>query len=294
MISARPCIKILCARNNTTYISVRDSNDCQGAEGTLRPKKMGRTYDVKNAETLMALIFLLDGYRIHHYEEIGWVDKVVKAGDLGLSFRKDWKDVRKILVRMATVPPSLIHLMKWAVIQRSLQLTRLITSTFTLIIIGASLFFLWGRNPAGTSWIMLILQYIGIPLFVILIVTFFGPIIIARKIDSELSKFREKHPERFRESTSLLRVIVQKLIDSLAHHARSSKVKTPDYQKIPRDPLVSVDSAFRGFINRIFRRKTPKKNEYSFELFKVDYKGIRIIKKPRRLRKHYIVAPERI
>lgn len=260
----------------------------------MRQKKTAWTYDVKNAETLMGLIFLLDGYRIHHYEEIGWVDKVVKAGDLGLSFRKDWKDIRKILVRMATVPPSLLYLMKWAIIQRSLQLIRLIASTFTLIIIGASMFFLWGRNPVGTSWIMLILQYIGIPLFVILIVTFFGPIIIARKIDSKLSKFREKHPERFRESASLLRVTVQKLIDSLAYHARSSKVKTPDHQRIPRDPLVSLDSAFRGFINRIFRRKRPKKNEYSFELFKVDYKGIRIIKEPSRLRKHYIVAPEGI
>lgn len=247
-------------------------------------------YHVKNTETLKDIIFLLDSYRVHHYEELYWADRVIKAGEMGYKFRKDWKNIRKILTSMAEVPKSLTYLFKLAKVQMLFRFIGLALSSVTMIIIGLSFFFYWGRHPTGMAWIMSFLRYLGIPLVIGFVLSFAGPPLIARKIHRELDEYRDAHSEKFERYNRILRKTVQRLICSLIEcvRTRSSEIK----EEKPLDLLVSMDEAYRGFLRWILRRpKREKIVEHEFELFNLDYVGVKVIKKAGFLRKYCIVAP---
>jgi len=248
-------------------------------------------YDVKNIETLKSLIFMIDAYRIHHYEEIAWVDRAVDRGDLGWRFRYDWDELRKILVDMATVPKSLLHLLKWANIQSYLKLLGLIVSTIMIGLIGLSLFFFWGRQPGSLAWTTTILSYLAVPLIAILIVSFAGPALIARKIYAELSNYRETHPEKFARYEPRLREVVQNLIDSLVYAIKKGRVK-PAESPLGPDLLEEASGVYERFFHRVFRRRKKKEPRHYFDLFNTDYARIMVIKKPTRFRRFYMVEPE--
>ena len=249
-------------------------------------------YDVKNLETLKSLIFMIDAYRIHHYEEIAWVDRAVDRGDLGWRFRYDWDEIRTILVDMAALPKSLLHLLKWANIQAYLKLIGLIMSTIMIGLVGISLFFFWGRQPGSLAWTTTILSYVAIPLIAVLIMSFAGPALIARKIYRELSNYRETHPEKFARYEPRLKETVQNLIDSLVHAIKKGKGK-PSESPLGPDLLEEASSMYERFFDRIvLRRRKKKELKHYFDLFNVDYARITIVKKPTRLRRFYIVEPK--
>lgn len=248
-------------------------------------------YDVKNIETLKSLIFMLDGYRIHHYEEIAWVDRVVDRGDMGWRFRSEWDELRKILIDMATVPKSLLHLLKWADIQAYLKFIGLVMSTAMIALVGVSLFFFWGKQPANLALTTTILSYLAVPLIAILIVSFAGPPLIARKIYRELDKYREAHPEKFARYAPRLRETVQNLIDSLVDAVKKGKTK-PVESSLGPDLLEEASNAYENFFNKVFRRRKKKELKHIFNLFNTDYSRIKIDKEPTRFRRFYIVEPQ--
>lgn len=249
-------------------------------------------YTVKSLETLKDLIFLIDGYRVHHYEEIRWVERAVKAGDLGWKFRQDWDGIKRILTKTATLPKPLSHLFKWAKIQVYIRFIGLVVSTLTMLLLGVTFFFQWGRMPGGMSLIATTLGYIAVPLIISIMVSFLGPPLIARKIDRELSEYRQKNPRRFRIFDLRLKATAQNLIDSLVHQVKTSKMGDKERLETSFDLIRNVDSAYKSFFGRIFKRREKRTYRHSFELFNVDYSGIKIIKKPSLFRKFYIVAPE--
>jgi len=248
-------------------------------------------YDVKNIETLKSLIFMIDGYRIHHYEEIAWVERAVDRGDLGWRFRNDWDEIREILLDMATVPKSLLHLPKWANIQAYLKLIGLIMSTIMIGLVGISLFFFWGRQPGSLAWTTTVLSYIAVPLIAALIISFVGPPLIARKIYGELSRYREAHPEKFRKYEPRLKETVQNLIDSLVYALRKGKLKPPE-SPLGLDLLEEASGVYERFFDRIVPRRKKKEPKYYFDLFNTDYVRVKIVKKPTRFRRFCIVEPE--
>jgi len=248
-------------------------------------------YDAKNLETLKSLIFMIDAYRIHHYEEIAWVDRAVERGDLGWRFRYEWDELRKILMDMATVPKSLLHLLKWANIQSYLKLIGLIMSTIMIGLVGISLFFFWGRQPGSLAWATTILSYVAVPLIAALIVSFAGPPLIARKIYRELTLYRDAHPEKFVKYEPRLKQIVQNLIDSLVYAVKKGRGK-PVESPLGPDLLEEASNVYERFFDRVFRRRKKKELKHYFDLFNTDYAKIAIVKKPTRFRRFYIVEPE--
>ncbi len=258
------------------------------------PVKKGRVelYNVKDVETLKDIIFLLDGYRVHHYEELGWADKAIKTGEMGYKFKQDWKDTRKILTGMAEVPKSLTYLLKLAKVQMLLRFVALVLSSVTMLVIGLTFFFSWGKNPSGMAWVLSILRYLGIPLVIGFVLSFVGPPLIARKIYRELDDYRDEHSEKFERYNRILKATIQKLIYSLTISLKNRGLKSEEEK--PLGLLVSMDQAYKGFIRWILRR--PKKEtieyEFEFELFNLDYAGVKVVKKPGLLRKYSIVAPK--
>jgi len=248
-------------------------------------------YDVKNIETLKSLIFMLDGYRIHHYEEIAWVDRAVDRGEMGWRFRSDWDELRKILMDMATVPKSLLHLLKWADVQAYLRFIGLVMSTIMIALVGISLFFFWGKQPANLALTTTILSYLALPLIAVLVVSFAGPPLIARKIYGELSKYREAHPEKFERYEPRLRETVQNLIDSLVDAVKKGKVK-PVESPVGPDLLEEASKVYENFFNKLFRRRKKKELRHIFNLFNTDYARIKIDKEPTRFRRFYVVEPQ--
>jgi hypothetical protein len=255
-------------------------------------KKGGRVvYDVKKVETLKSMIFLLDGYRIHHYEEIGWADRAVDRGDMGWRFRSDWDEIRKMLVDMATVPKSLLHVMKLADVQAALRLVGLIMSTIVILMVGITLFFFWGRQPANVAFITNILSYLSVPVIGLLILSFAGPLLIARKIDGELSEYREAHPEKSTRYVPRIREVVQTLIDSLVDAVKKGKGK-PVESPVGPDLIEEASGIYEDIANRILRRRKNKELKHIFNLFNTDYARIRIDKAPTRFRRFYVVEPQ--
>lgn len=254
-------------------------------------KSKNRVYTINNLETLKNLIFLIDCYRVHHYEEIDWVDKAVKAGELGWGFRRDWKNIKRILMKMAALPKPLFHLSRWARIQEYVRFIGMIVSTFTMIVMGVTFFFFWGRKPGSVSLITTMLGYIAAPLIIAFVVSFLAPPLIARKIQGELSRYRQEHPKKFQIFDFHLKETVQILIDSFVHQAKTTRMRGEKQSESYFDILSRVDDFYRSIFGRIFKSHKKGTDEYSFELFNVDYSGIKVVKKPSRFRKFYIVTP---
>lgn len=256
------------------------------------PVTKGRVelYNVKDVETLKDIIFLLDGYRVHHYEELGWADRAIKVGEMGYKFKQDWKNIRKILTGMAEVPKSLMYLFKLAKVQMLLRFISLVLSSVTMLVIGLTFFFYWGKNPTGTAWVMFILRYLGIPLVIGFVLSFIGPPLIARKIYRKLDEYREERPEKFERYNRILRTTIQKLIYSLTESLKNRGLESEEEKSL--DLLASMDQAYKGFIRWILRRPKKETIEYKFDLFNLDYAGVKVVKKPFLVRKYCIVAPK--
>ena len=248
-------------------------------------------YDVRNIETLKSIIFLLDGYRIHHYEEISWVDRAVDRGDMGWRFRDDWHEIRKMLVDLATVPKSLLRVMKWADYQAILRLVGLISSTIVILMVGTTLFFYWGRQTANVTLITTILSYLSMPVIGMLVLSFAGPLLIARKINNELSNYREAHPEKFTRYVPRIREVVQTLIDSLVDAVKKGK-GNPAKSPLGPDLIEEASGVYEDIANRLLRRRKKQDMKHIFNLFNTDYTKIRVSKPPTRFRHFYNVEPQ--
>lgn len=239
---------------------------------------MAPKYDVKDPDDFSELIIFLDGYRVHHYEEPKWIERLVKAGRLGYRFRQEWDDVKHMLHKMAALPKSMHHLLRLAKLQSFVRFLGYLVSAFTFALMGISLFFFWGRNPEGLQTLVTILSYAAIPLVSFILLASVGPPYLGHRIYKELDRYRTQNPERFREFEARLKTLVQDLIDSLSNEINRRRLEEKKEEKGDQK---------RGK----FQQKSSK-GEFTFELFNPDYDGIQIRRKPRWLRKYYSVVFE--
>lgn len=218
-------------------------------------------YVIKDLKVFKKIILLLDGYRKLNIEDFQWADEEVSEGKLGNKFARDWKEVRKMMLKFARMAGSQRHLLNLAALQQILLQAGFVLSSITLLLMTLGIVsFIFQYKWA--KLIPQILKYAAIPLIIGLTLIFAGPPLIARKITAELEEYYKKKPEFLKESNTKLKHVVQKMIYSLMEGIKNNKIQV------------------------------EKESEYEFGLFNIDYKGIRVVKKPGFFRKYYIVAPD--
>jgi hypothetical protein len=113
--------------------------------------------------------------------------------------------------------------------------------------------------PEASSWTIPLIPYFTVAAFMCIILVIIARTLLGRKIGQEIDRFYNAHPQKYRFNRSQLKKTIQKLIYEL-----SSNVKS--------------------------QNEAPKK--YRIALHNIDYDGIKVLKKPRIWRKHYIAIPE--
>jgi hypothetical protein len=192
------------------------------------------------------LIYVLDSYRIHRYEDFTSINKSIKQLKFGKTFKKTWEEeITPILYKMSSLPMSLRKV-------KLLIRFRSVLGFITAAVFTVAFIILMARAREyglilSVSAIILLTWYTGRPL-------------IDYKIGKILNNYFEEHPEKFGILRSRLKLIVQNLIDEFS---RLSKNMSEDVV-----PML--------------------------ELYNIDYRGIKVIKKPTTFRKHFVVLPKNV
>jgi hypothetical protein len=100
---------------------------------TIRPSLAA----VPNITSLVALIFLLDGYRINRFENPGAVEKAVQKGDLGGEIARKWKEIRLRLDKMASLPASIPGIVRLTQVRIAFRFLASIYASAALILVVA-------------------------------------------------------------------------------------------------------------------------------------------------------------
>ena len=212
--------------------------------------KFGNETDI---DLLKSVISLLDGYRIHRFADTKRVEKDIFDQKLGARFAKDWKEISRILEKMARFPLSLPRIRK--LIKREI-IVDLLRKYFTVAALILIFIFFSARFSLGGFEIL----YVYVLMFSVFALTTLLTLkqYYIRKIALAIKEHFEENPEKFSAIRLRLKKTTQKLIYGLCDLIRKSN----------RNP-----------------------EDHSFTLDNIDYKGITVIKTPGRLRKYYIVIP---
>lgn len=215
-------------------------------------RKEQKTYGTVDLATLRDFVVILDGYRVHNYADIEFMDKAVVEGNLGSKFMEDWKEIRKILVKMASSSASIPGVLKFIKIRDAIGFISLIfmTAAFVLVILQIAL----KQRVLGLYG-----EFIYLSAFIFLIASIISRFLINRKVGLKIEKYHTENPEKFRTHLLRLREVVQDLLYSLSKHIKLSG----------GDP-----------------------DDYKMRLYNADYKRIKIIQEPSRWRRYYVVVPQ--
>ncbi len=217
-------------------------------------------YVIKDLKAFKKIIMLLDGYRKLNVEDFQWADEEVSDGKLGNKFARDWKEIRKTLLKFARIAGSQKRFLNLAALQQILFQIGFVLSAITVLLMTLGIVsFIFQYKWA--KLIPQILKYLTIPLVIGLTLILAGPPLIARKLTAELEKYYKRKAEFLKESNIKLKKMVQKMIYSLIFAIKNNKIQV------------------------------KKEKDYEFGLFNVDYEGIKIVKEPSFFRKYYIVTP---
>jgi len=217
-------------------------------------------YVIKDLKAFKKIIMLLDGYRKLNVEDFQWADEEVSDGKLGNKFARDWKEIRKILLKFARIAGSQKRFLNLAALQQILFQMGFVLSAITVLLMTLGIVsFIFQYKWA--KLIPQILKYLTIPLVIGLTLILAGPPLIARKLTVELEKYYKRKAEFLKESNIKLKKMVQKMIYSLIFAIKNNKIQV------------------------------EKEKDYEFGLFNIDYDGIKIVKEPSFFRKYYIVRP---
>lgn len=219
-------------------------------------------YDVGDPHDFAELIFFLDGYRVLQYTEPAYIEKMVKEGRLGRRFKEEWDFVKRLLMKMAALPPEVRHLVGWAKIQQVMNFISGVTYPLVLALLAVLFFMTFGRDYEGVRQITGILGYVSIPILGLVLTAKIAPLFIGKKISDELQRYRQRNLDRYQGYENQIKEIVQDLIHSLAYKVRRQKLREPE------------EASSRGFILRVFN---------------IDYDGIKVVKGVGRFRKFFEV-----
>ncbi len=215
------------------------------------------TYKINDLKVAKKILMLIDGYRKFNIEDFEWADKEVREKKMGIRFMSDWKIIREVMLKFAIEAGSQRHLLKLAALQQLLiQIGLVISSITTILATSVALSRLFRFQWA--DFIFNIFSYAIIPLIIAMLITFISPPIIARKISLKLEDYYYKKSEFVNRANRLLFRVAQNIIYSIAENIRTGG------------------------------SKTKGKKDYEIWLFNVDYKGIKVKKKPFLFRGYYV------
>jgi ABC-type multidrug transport system fused ATPase/permease subunit len=226
-----------------------------------RVRSESALYKIVDLKAAKKILMLIDGYRKLNIEDFEWADKEVKDGKMGKRFSQDWKQIRELMLKFAREAGSQRHLLDLAALQQILLQVGLVVSAITTLLTTLSMM----AFVFHLEWAKIIpevLTYALIPLVIGIAIMFAGPPLIARKITSELERFYQKRKDLVSRADAVFKDAVQRIIDSIIQEIKNGNLEV------------------------------KKKKEYKFGLFNMDYKGVKIVKKPSLFRKYYIVIPE--
>ncbi|MHA1754958.1 MAG: hypothetical protein ACTSYR_05535 [Candidatus Odinarchaeia archaeon] len=219
---------------------------------------------------VLNIISLIDGYRINRCPDFRKLDESIKKGILGRKFAESWKNIRKVLWRIGTFPKNIPSVNKMMTIRILTQITSIIMMVIASVMVIAALFI---ELPS-------IVMFSGLTLYVVASAVLGFSMLIRRRIAIKIAEYYYEDRARWTKEQQFLKRKVQQLIDALIRHLRKLKIAGKDKNLNKLEKNASVKE-----YNKIMAK-------YKFKLFNVDYTGIRVIKKPSAIRKHYEVLPK--
>ena len=219
---------------------------------TKAKRRYRREIDLK---VLTDLITLLDCYRINRYVELDSMEKAVRDGKLGKLDVK-WREIRRILYRIASLPERSANIEKLVNIRERVKLVEIIGSYLFVFGLGVFLLTYFDLCP---EWLKGTYVYVALPSLLLVLGTRLAREFIHRKIGLEIDEFSKRHPKKFRFLRARLKEMAQDLIYKLS---------------------------------KSIRDRNEDAEEYKFDLYNTDYKGIKILKSPGLVRKYYTVVCE--
>jgi len=216
-------------------------------------KEKHRHHEETDLKVLTDLITLLDCYRVNRYVQLDSMEKAVRSGMLG-KFDVKWREIRRILYKIASLPKLSASINKLVKIREGVKVVEIIASGLFTVGLGVFVLSYFGVCP---KWLEPAYVYIGLPTLIILLGIRLTTEFINRKIALEIEKLSRSHSEKFRFLRARLREMAQDLINRLGKHIKD---------------------------------RHEDADKYRIDLYNTDYNGIKILKKPGTLRKHYTVV----
>ncbi len=171
-----------------------------------------------NVDLLRDLIMLIDGYLVNYFSDFEPFEHKIKSGVLGSELAKEWKYIKRSLMRIATTVkriPGLKSLVKLCTIFK--VLTLLFTISGTSLIISAQF----------TSQIYM--YYLSMLFLTFSAISIVWNNILERKLSRRIGSYFEEHSAKYGTSRNYLRSIVQKLIFSMADYFKTKKIEPMKY-----------------------------------------------------------------
>ncbi len=203
-----------------------------------------------DSDDIRKAIYHIDAYRSHIYYNLSFVDDMVEKGTLGESFGRNWKDLRRKLIKMAkaaTSHPETIRLARYQSYTEGIWQVA-VPVIFVILIIGL----IAPQAPI----IGMIAPYIMVFAFAAMIIGLLGRYILGARISRRIDKYFIDNPEAQQLRSDELKLVIQDLINLLRQILYFEDEE-------PKDHLVGVGI--------------------------VDYDNVEIVKTPRPWRQYYLV-----
>jgi hypothetical protein len=165
-----------------------------------------------NITSLVALIFLLDGYRINRFENPAPVEKAIGRGDLGGEISRKWKEIRPSLDTMASLPASIPGVVRLTQVRIAFRFLASAYTAVALMLVVARFVLRLSYGEFG-EW--LVISAAG----VIPVAWLVGELANYR-IAKRVEEFFENNPRSLEEIRSELKKTVQSLLYTLFHQIR--------------------------------------------------------------------------
>lgn len=188
---------------------------------------------IPSITSLVALIFLLDGYRINRFENPAAVEKAVQRGDLGGEIARNWKEIRLSLDKMASLPASIPGVVRLTQVRIVFRFLASIYVCAALILVVARFVLQLSYGQFG-EWLVISVLGVAPTAWVIAELANYR---IAKKVE----ELFEENPRSLEEVRSDLKRTVQSLLYALFHQIRrrgqdpkkfAFKIYNADYEGI--------------------------------------------------------------
>ena len=174
-----------------------------------------------NLKFLGSLILLIDGYLAYFFDDPEPFNRYVRKGVLGSEFKNDWKEVYRILYKMAFTLKTIPALRIYVVMQGALRAFSLpLALTGTMLAIS-TMFFKESYPLIVTAAV--ILAVLGMTALV-------GSWVMGKKFADTINSYFMAHDKKFEVKRMLLRNVVQKLLYSFAYYLRKNGTDLTKYK----------------------------------------------------------------